>query len=230
MGSDLGSSQHPADWVRQREQLSAYVDGELSAAERAAIERHLPACAECRAELAELRRVRALLGALPAPTLPRSFALPTGSSTNARLPNASSRANTGSGRPPWYRASQWAGGVAASLGLALLLGNALLGQASPTFRMAASAPQAGSAQSSRTTQDTQQTPGSVTAPSTTNTPPAIRPATTPTPKAVIMPGSQPPVGENEPPILPLTGTGLFIGGVALLVAGRVSRRRTTIRP
>jgi hypothetical protein len=86
-------------------------------------------------------------------------------------------------------------------------------------------PQGGSAQSSRTTQDTQQTPGSVTAPIGAATPPASQPAATPTPKAVIMPSSQPPADEHEVPILPLTGTGLVIGGVALLVAGRVSRRQ-----
>jgi negative regulator of sigma E activity len=31
----MGGRRHPNDWERQREQLSAYIDGELSAAERA---------------------------------------------------------------------------------------------------------------------------------------------------------------------------------------------------
>lgn len=37
--------------------LSEYVDGELAAGERAALEAHLTTCAECRATLDELRRV-----------------------------------------------------------------------------------------------------------------------------------------------------------------------------
>lgn len=67
---------HQRDWDTQRERLSAYLDDQLAPAERAALERHLPACARCAAELAELRRIVALLHAMPAPALPRSFALP----------------------------------------------------------------------------------------------------------------------------------------------------------
>jgi anti-sigma factor RsiW len=39
------------------DRLSDYLDGHLAAAERAALEAHLPDCAGCRATLAELRRV-----------------------------------------------------------------------------------------------------------------------------------------------------------------------------
>lgn len=46
------------------DRLSAYLDGELAAAERAALEAHLETCAQCRATLAELGRVVARAGAL----------------------------------------------------------------------------------------------------------------------------------------------------------------------
>src|SRR5690242_10748436 len=71
-----GIDQHAGDWDEQRERLSAYLDDELGAEERAALERHLPGCARCQAELADLRDVRALLGALPMPAAARSFTLP----------------------------------------------------------------------------------------------------------------------------------------------------------
>src|SRR5215469_2868009 len=107
---------HSSEWERQREQLSALIDGELSAAERAGLERHLGGCAQCQAELAQLRRVRVLLGALPAPAVPRSFTLPASGKPPAR--------NRSGGRAPdrepatasvLYRASRWVGGIAASL-------------------------------------------------------------------------------------------------------------------
>jgi anti-sigma factor RsiW len=55
--------------------LSAYADGSASAADAAAIERHLAACEVCRAEVAGLRSLRATLGAMPQAEHPRSFRL-----------------------------------------------------------------------------------------------------------------------------------------------------------
>ena len=46
------------------DRLSEYLDGELSDAERAALESHLASCRECTATLAELREVVARAGAL----------------------------------------------------------------------------------------------------------------------------------------------------------------------
>jgi putative zinc finger protein len=46
------------------DRLSEYLDGELSPAERTAIEGHLASCADCRATLDQLRRVVARAGAL----------------------------------------------------------------------------------------------------------------------------------------------------------------------
>ena len=57
------------------EQLSAYLDGELSARQTENVERHLSTCEECAALLEELRRTRSLLSALPAHTPRRSFVL-----------------------------------------------------------------------------------------------------------------------------------------------------------
>ena len=57
-------------------QLSALLDGEVSAEEKTRWEAHLATCQRCQQELASLRRTVALLRALPQPALPRSFALP----------------------------------------------------------------------------------------------------------------------------------------------------------
>ena len=50
-----------------REQLSAYLDGALTPAERTAVDTHLDTCRECRARLAELRGVANLLRSLTDP-------------------------------------------------------------------------------------------------------------------------------------------------------------------
>ncbi|HEY7983598.1 MAG TPA: zf-HC2 domain-containing protein [Ktedonobacterales bacterium] len=154
-GQEPGTSDttHQRDWEAQRERLSAYLDHQLPADERAALERHLPACARCTVELAELRRTVAVLRALPAPALPRSFALPesaaaaesmgasgrerpadgadrerTGAALLTPLPARQPRGTPPGGRPPrWSGIAQWAGGLAAVAGLVVLLGGALSG-------------------------------------------------------------------------------------------------------
>lgn len=55
--------------------LSAYLDEEVSPAERARVESHLAACASCQQELAALRKTVALLRQLPPVPLPRTFYL-----------------------------------------------------------------------------------------------------------------------------------------------------------
>lgn len=57
------------------ETLSAYLDHALAAPVRSSVAAHLAGCAACRRTLAELRAVVTLLGDLPAPAPPRSFAL-----------------------------------------------------------------------------------------------------------------------------------------------------------
>jgi hypothetical protein len=62
--------------VRFRRELSAFIDGQLDAGERARVQRHLETCAACRAELAELQSTVRLLRLVPTVAPPRSFALP----------------------------------------------------------------------------------------------------------------------------------------------------------
>ncbi len=50
-----------------REQLSAWLDGELAEAERARVAAHLDSCAACRRELAQLTALNAALAELAAP-------------------------------------------------------------------------------------------------------------------------------------------------------------------
>ncbi|HVE13141.1 MAG TPA: zf-HC2 domain-containing protein [Elusimicrobiota bacterium] len=50
--------------------LSAYLDGELTAAERSSMDGHLRLCGECRAELESLSRVKALTHAAPRKAMP----------------------------------------------------------------------------------------------------------------------------------------------------------------
>lgn len=57
------------------EELSAHLDGQLSAAESARLEEHLASCEPCRQHLDELRAVVENLRALPSVPAPRSFTL-----------------------------------------------------------------------------------------------------------------------------------------------------------
>jgi hypothetical protein len=61
---------HPSD-----DELSALLDGHVTAGARARIDDHLAWCAECRDAFAELRAVRSSLRAFPEVAVPRSFAL-----------------------------------------------------------------------------------------------------------------------------------------------------------
>jgi anti-sigma factor RsiW len=58
------------------EQFSELINERLTPQERIQAEEHLQHCARCQEELIDLRRVVAMLRALPRPELPRSFALP----------------------------------------------------------------------------------------------------------------------------------------------------------
>ncbi len=58
-----------------RESLSEYMDGRLSADERATVESHLLECQECSRELHALRATRQMLQSLPPIRLPRGFTL-----------------------------------------------------------------------------------------------------------------------------------------------------------
>jgi hypothetical protein len=58
-----------------REDLSAYLDGQLSEREKRRLEEHLSLCAGCRRELDELRAVVEAVRSLAAAPVPRSFAI-----------------------------------------------------------------------------------------------------------------------------------------------------------
>ncbi len=60
---------------RLRDQLSAYIDGELDASAAERLERHLAECGRCRQEMEQLRATVAALQELPAVEPPRSFTL-----------------------------------------------------------------------------------------------------------------------------------------------------------
>jgi hypothetical protein len=60
-------------WVE--ESLSAYIDDELTARERARVEKHLEECQACADQLASLRQTVALINELPPLRAPRSFAV-----------------------------------------------------------------------------------------------------------------------------------------------------------
>lgn len=57
------------------EQLSAYLDKQLTPEEEYRCDSHLQTCEQCQQELAALRQTVTLLQALPQPPLPRSFVL-----------------------------------------------------------------------------------------------------------------------------------------------------------
>src|SRR5262245_13860397 len=56
--------------------LSDYLDGELTEAQRAAIDEHLATCPICRSDLASLRFTVQIVRQLPVQRVPRTFALP----------------------------------------------------------------------------------------------------------------------------------------------------------
>jgi anti-sigma factor RsiW len=61
-----------------QEDLSAYLDGQLTSRENDRVEKHLATCAQCRADLEALRHTVALLRMVPDARPSRSFLLPAG--------------------------------------------------------------------------------------------------------------------------------------------------------
>jgi hypothetical protein len=68
------------------EQLGAYLDAELDAGERAAVETHLHDCSACRDELAALGRVHAQLRLAEVPSAPETYWQRFAARVDARLP------------------------------------------------------------------------------------------------------------------------------------------------
>jgi anti-sigma factor RsiW len=57
------------DHMTANARLSAYMDGELTAAERAAVEQHLAACSTCAATLRDLQLISQAVRGFPAPSV-----------------------------------------------------------------------------------------------------------------------------------------------------------------
>lgn len=66
------------DWHLTIEQLSAWLDKQLSPEEEAVFSAHVRTCGQCQGVLADLRQTVSLLHALPQAAVPRSFVLPAG--------------------------------------------------------------------------------------------------------------------------------------------------------
>lgn len=93
------------------ELLAGYVDGTLSAAERAAAEAHIASCARCRREVALATSARSALGSLT------EVPAPSGVADRALQEAAGSPQRQAVGTPRWYRIA----GVAAAAAAALLV-------------------------------------------------------------------------------------------------------------
>ena len=96
------------------EQFSELINERLAPQERTQAEEHLQHCEQCQEELTDLRRVVAMLRALPRPEPPRSFALPADTKVTPLVAAAS--------KPSRLRAAGRAISLlAAVLGIALLI-------------------------------------------------------------------------------------------------------------
>ncbi|MDJ0787117.1 MAG: zf-HC2 domain-containing protein [Myxococcota bacterium] len=104
-----------AGHARLREQLSAYVDGQLSSRELRRLDRHLARCADCRQELDSLRRTVDLLRELPPVELPQGLE----TRLMAHLDHRSAEQDRGRG-PRWLRLGATATSLAGAALLALV--------------------------------------------------------------------------------------------------------------
>ncbi len=91
------------------EELSAYLDAELTGTARQELEAHLAACETCRRRLDALRETVGAIRGLPTETAPRVFAIPAQREQRMR----------------WAAPLAWAGGAAAAALLVIVLGVAL---------------------------------------------------------------------------------------------------------
>jgi hypothetical protein len=105
--------------AHERERLSAYLDSELSPAERAEVEAHLAACEECRALVARMGALDDVARELPVEA-PSDYFDSFSGRVRARLEKeAPSRPRRGVMRPGW-RLPAWTWAAAAALVLAVL--------------------------------------------------------------------------------------------------------------
>jgi len=99
------------------EELSAYLDGELTSPEQDEAERHIQSCEDCRQSLESLRQTVALLHDLPPLPLPRSFTLPVEEGSTVTPVSKHKRHLPG----PLRRSLRLISGLAAVIGIFFLL-------------------------------------------------------------------------------------------------------------
>ena len=92
------------------ELLSAYIDDEVNADERALVEAHLATCAECTQDLTTLRATVALVGQLPQVAAPRPFT----------LRESDVRPVHDTARPAWWRLP-WTQGLVGAVAVLLVV-------------------------------------------------------------------------------------------------------------
>ncbi|MEO9255252.1 MAG: zf-HC2 domain-containing protein [Tepidiformaceae bacterium] len=182
---------------RLRDNISAYLDGELSQPERMRFEAHLRGCDECRRELAGQRELKLLLTVLPETTVARSFRLTPEMVAAPRQPG-----QRHSHAP--VRVAQFAAGVAVvalvSVGVIDLTTTGTSSSATdtqayagaPTNERASAAPQAVAASSGAS--------GDTSAPASSSPAQSFGAAApTVTPQAITQPTTQGAAGASNPP-------------------------------
>jgi hypothetical protein len=125
-----------------REQLSAYFDGELSAAEMRRVEAAVEADEELRAELDQLRRVRELVGSLPPAEAPGGFVeRVVGRAERDRLIRPDEPSREGGGALRWVRVLATAAVLAVAAGAGIVLMSTLLTTPPPARQAAEHEPE-----------------------------------------------------------------------------------------
>ena len=230
------------------EQLSAFLDKQLSSPEQAIVDAHLRDCQRCQQALADLRQTVALLHALPRAEVPRSFTLPARIAAVQEQPVHTNPVVTPISQRKRARQNTLQGAIrvvsslAAVLGLIFILSSFVTalphGGASSTTS-AGSQSSASSSVAPRNTPAQRPTFGSGIQPGGGVGSPSARPSQTPTPTptptdaGVVKQGTQTTTGPPSQPgpvALDLSGpAGHLVIGSVLLVLGilgfALARRR-----
>jgi anti-sigma factor RsiW len=217
------------------EQLSAFLDKQLSPQEWADCDAHLRTCQQCQSMLADLRQTSTLLRALPQPELPRSFVLPA---TITLIPGRFSHTEapvtpiTRSRRNAWQvylqRSTRVISTIAAVLGIILVMSGFLATLSFPhgntSTVTSASVPAAAPPNSGTTTPALSRTPNvnTVQNANTNQKGQTLQPVPTEnrTAKSVFSTKRSDNQGETIPPVLDLsTVPGREGAGALLLILG-----------
>ncbi|HEX6484396.1 MAG TPA: zf-HC2 domain-containing protein [Ktedonobacteraceae bacterium] len=104
------------------EQLSAFLDKQLSSEEQAIVDAHLSDCQQCQQVLADLRQTVVMLRALPKVEVPRSFTLPARIAAVQEQPVQSNAVVTPISQRRRARRNRLQGAIRAMSALAAVLG------------------------------------------------------------------------------------------------------------